>query len=198
MDYSLGFQRNINFPILTVTGGAGSSGADGTDGIVVLFDNTPITPVPTITTSWETFTGMTSGAITDLAVAGDKLLVTGIVTVDDDDSDINKRKRSLRIYVDESVALGAGVSFYYDVPSGITRVKFVVELTVESATLLYIDAMVYSTSNVTADTIVSYFGEVISVTDVTSLSNIAMQGNSFSAGDMQCENFSVKLMKKTT
>ena len=68
------FQLNI-MGATGATGATGAPGAAGTNGVAVVFDNTLETPTQITASSFLTFTGMTTGAITNLTNDGDKLVV---------------------------------------------------------------------------------------------------------------------------
>ena len=180
MDANLAYHEPINFPVLTVEGDAGAAGAAGADGVVVLFDNTPSTSVATATTGWETFTGMTSGAITDLANTGDKLWIR---TTINPTTDASAYTRAARVQID-GVVVGDASSYYYLFPSGVANLTIDIIATVVSTTSLFLDVTYYSASSTFATTM-THFTEIISVTDITNLSNgVIAQGNSNVSTDL--------------
>lgn len=180
MDANLAYHEPITFPILTVEGSDGAAGAAGADGVVVLFDNTPSVSVATATTGWETFTGMTSGAITDLANTGDKLWIR---TTINPTTDASAYTRAARVQID-GVVVGDASSYYYLFPSGVANLTIDIIATVVSTTSLFLDVTYYSASSTFATTM-THFTEIISVTDITNLSNgVIAQGNSNVSTDL--------------
>lgn len=181
----------ITFPVLSVTGAAGAAGAAGSAGTSVIFDNTPAAAVATLTTNWETFTGMTT-SVTSLADAGDKILISGVVinnTVPSVDLALPKQ---VKIQINAVDIQDGSVDFQFEL--GVTKCYMEVEVTVISATSLYINAVWTAISPGVAT--IREFTDIIAVADVTSLAGVRMMANSTAIGDMSCEQFSVKFLNK--
>ena len=75
------FQYN-NIGATGATGATGASGSNGSDGVAVVFDNTLETPVQRTNNTFGQFTGMTSGALTNLSTVGSKYVVDAVFTTE--------------------------------------------------------------------------------------------------------------------
>lgn len=79
------------------TGSNGATGAAGADGTSVLFDNTLETPTTLAGVgTYATFTGMTSGVLTNLAAVGDKYIIKAAFET----SALNKTPDTVKIRID--------------------------------------------------------------------------------------------------
>ena len=198
MDCGLPCEGNINFPILTVTGTPGTNGTTGADGVVIVYDNTPATAFATKTTGWETFENagsssfMSSGAITNLATAGDKILIVAVFKPSTALAD-RAAPQNVRVSID-GVAAGAASSYTYTFTTGSVMAKFMIEATLVSATSLHLDITVITTTT-RFEAVINHFTETIAVTDATDLSaGILAQGDSAIIGDLLCEQLSVHFL----
>lgn len=188
---SLGCASLVNFPILTVTGSGGLSGNAGADGTSVIFDNTLLAAVATSTTSWEQFTGMASGAITDLATNGCKLRVRAEFIPGSPTSNILAPIKA-RIKVD-GVIIGDASSYEYIFEYGTTKVIFDVVLTRVDSTHIFAQ-VIMSSILAKKEVVLSGYTEMIAVTNAASLSGVTAEGKSNVIGDLSCRQLYVELL----